>query len=1796
MKKIILFFTFLYFSVTSVVFAQNSHPNNLVTSLITSTSAELSWNGAGCSQNILFSYRPVPGSWPPPSGNITVTNPHQLTGLLAGGNYEWRVKCQGTSGWSSVQSFQTTGGPSWNCINGFCVDPGDGSGIYNTISSCQSSCPQPSLGNITETSSIACNGGQADIRIDVNGVTGVNAKVIIGFYIGNTFSAWTSPQAQDFLPPNNDYVNINGVLHARDWVIRLVDSLTYYDPQGLNAFGQTIIGPAANSNILGDLTGVFDEINPYTILEPTQLSALDVQVLSNLCNGDCDAQQRIEITGGTSPYTYSWSDGSPPSTTVNLPTGQNVDTIKNLCADSYNLSITDANGCQTGSHQSQNPFSLLQTNFIVSNNDFLISEPLPIAPGATPYLINQNGLHISCNGGSDGTINLTTSGGTNPYQYSIDGGVNFQSSTSFPGLTAGSYTVLVRDFNSCDETQSVVLVEPSLLVLSLVSATPPLCYGDATGVISVAISGGAGNESYSVDGGLTFPYNNTLLGSLNGGITYDVYVQDGNSCEDSISVNLTTPSEIVFTTSVSDYNGYEISCFSGNDGLITFNPPSGGNPPYEYSIDGGTTWQNSNTFNTLTSGTYNTQVRDANLCVKQNNIVLNEPSQIFANALVTSPSCNGVSDGTILLQPIGGVMSTYSNYQWIQIPSLSSPQATGLSAGLYLVSFDDANGCSGDTSISLNDPSAISANISTTDEFCNDVAGAINITNLQGGTPFSSGNPYIYSWTGPNSFTSSNANLTAISAGSYNVTITDQNGCDLALNNIQVINNLPFELSFTSTETCPGNQSGTATVVVNPLSGNTLTSQTYQWTVTGQSTIISTLQAVSSLAVGSYTCTVTDASFPGCSISGPVNVDTSAVAVKIDNLELVEISCHNATDGEITVHASGGTPPYTFSINGISNGSDSVFSNLSSNSYTLRVEDNVNCYDELTIIIDNPLPLSIDTILVNPITCHGESNASIQSIIVNGGNSPYQYSINGGLPRSNMSYFINYGPGNYTVEVKDENNCFTSDILIITEPSPLSVSIVPSLWNNYQVRCYEDTNSYANIYPSGGISPYMFLCVDLINSDTVYYGTSSLISNLRHGEYEFYVMDSLSCLYTESIIYHQPSPIQHNFIPTHVTCEGWSNGSLIDSVYGGVGGSINSYTYMWNSNPQETDYYIDSIAVGDHFVTVMDANNCMSTDTFSSINANNALSVSINTSLTKDVSCFNYCDGEISVFVSGGVANINSNGDSIYTYLWNDTLFQNTVTATGLCVNNNTNSTSYSCIVTDLTGCSDTVSYTISQNIPVSVTATLVTEILCYDDSTGRVTANATGGAGSFEYMWSNNFVYNSSPNNPLSASSGIPVGNYIVTAKDQNGCVATDSIELIQPPEMELVVSSENVSCYGFGDGIISAQSSGGTPFLGIPPEYIYNYYDNLGNLINTIQSDISESNNLTPGIYRVQSQDMNGCIIQSGSLYISEPSDSLTLLFSTVDDRCSQNSGEITVFAYGGTEPYQYLWDNGGNTTQLSSLSAGYYSIVITDANNCLFKDSVLVKGTQNVFLPDNQSSITYEICLGDSVFIDIDEKTSINYLWDDGSTVADRWVFPSKRTNQYQLIIDDPFCSDTYSVYANVNVDFVDAKPTSNPSLNYGPHPVIVNGDAIQIFSDNNYCDEYNWVWQDGATSSQSFNDNPESSSWYYISVDSAGCLGYDSIYVVVGVLPYEGITPNNDGYNDTWTPRDIESYPEAIIKIFNRWGGLIFESNGGVEYKAWDGTNNGKELPVGTYYYIIDLKTEDEPQTGPITIIR
>ena len=177
---------------------------------------------------------------------------------------------------------------------------------------------------------------------------------------------------------------------------------------------------------------------------------------------------------------------------------------------------------------------------------------------------------------------------------------------------------------------------------------------------------------------------------------------------------------------------------------------------------------------------------------------------------------------------------------------------------------------------------------------------------------------------------------------------------------------------------------------------------------------------------------------------------------------------------------------------------------------------------------------------------------------------------------------------------------------------------------------------------------------------------------------------------------------------------------------------------------------------------------------------------------------------------------------------------------------------------------------------------------------------------------------------------------------------------------------------------------------------------------------------------------------------------------------------------------------------------------------------------------------------------------------------------------------------------------NVDFIDAMPESNPGIEYGNSPVVLAGDDIELYSANDTCAEYTWQWTNDTVSNSTGSiiiNNLQETDWYYLYVkDAEGCLGYDSIYVVVGVKPYEAITPNNDGFNDTWTPLDIHSYENALVQVFNRWGGIVFESKGGANYQAWNGTNSGEELAVGTYYYIIDLNNGENPQTGPITIIR
>ena len=338
------------------------------------------------------------------------------------------------------------------------------------------------------------------------------------------------------------------------------------------------------------------------------------------------------------------------------------------------------------------------------------------------------------------------------------------------------------------------------------------------------------------------------------------------------------------------------------------------------------------------------------------------------------------------------------------------------------------------------------------------------------------------------------------------------------------------------------------------------------------------------------------------------------------------------------------------------------------------------CFVDTIIDVVSPGLLQIDSTHFLNVSCNGASDAEITAIDVSGGTAPFSFSVNGSTHYTNMAYFNSYGPGTYTVEVYDNNNCVAADYIIISEPDELDVDVNTSGWvfngnsglYSYQIKCNGDNSGYANLSISGGTAPYLKNLYNSTSGNLISSTSTNNFNSLSAGIYDFEVIDANGCVYFETITYNEPTPITHNFLPTHVTCQGWSNGALTDVVSGGVG-NASTYTYNWNTG--DTTYSIINLGVGTYTITVVDENNCSSTSSFS-INDNNALSSTVS---IQDVSCFDYCDGEASVTSAGGVPNIDINGNTVYNYQWDDVLLQTTQNAIGLCVDNTSNFTQYSC-------------------------------------------------------------------------------------------------------------------------------------------------------------------------------------------------------------------------------------------------------------------------------------------------------------------------------------------------------------------------------------------------------------------------------------------------------------------------------------------------------------------------------------
>jgi len=307
----------------------------------------------------------------------------------------------------------------------------------------------------------------------------------------------------------------------------------------------------------------------------------------------------------------------------------------------------------------------------------------PDVPAGPLLTATANPVATSCSGASNGTITVIPTSGVAPYTFSLDGGaaIGAPAPYTFTNVTAGAHTIVVTDGAGCVTNTINVTVAAGPVLTTTAGKTDVLCNGGATGTITVAQPGaGTAPYEYSLDG-ITWQFSNIFPGLTAG--TYTVYFRESNGCQGNLSIDLAEPVTLAATAAT-----VPVVCNAQSNGIITITT-GGGVAPYEYSIDGGTTWQSSNVFNVAANG-YTITIRDANNCITTQTVTVTEPAALTAFSVNNPASCDGGNDGVITVTTNGGNMG----YQYsLDATNFQAANTFNVAPGNYTVTVKDNLGC-----------------------------------------------------------------------------------------------------------------------------------------------------------------------------------------------------------------------------------------------------------------------------------------------------------------------------------------------------------------------------------------------------------------------------------------------------------------------------------------------------------------------------------------------------------------------------------------------------------------------------------------------------------------------------------------------------------------------------------------------------------------------------------------------------------------------------------------------------------------------------------------------------------------------------------------------------------------------------------------------------------------------------------------------------------------------------------------------------------------------------------------------
>jgi len=1488
-------------------------------------------NGCGATSDQM-----ILGLWPEATADagadatICEGESHPLSGASATGFASLSWSTDGTGSFSSTSSLNPVYTPSAADITAGTVTL---TLTVNTVNG--SSCPdiqnemvltitteaEIAITNIEDAGCASSDGAvtiTGSTAISLNGGTPVASPATFtglaaGFYTAQTTGA--CPAEVSFVIDNTNSTLTASLVKQDVSCNSLSDgSATVAAIGGTAPYTYDLIGEGASNS-----TGVFNSLSAgdysvlitdnegctftvsFTITEPAVLSVSLADQINVACNGEETGSVLLSASGGTPGYSFSVLSSPPGS---NEAVNNNI--ISNMVAGTYQIRVTDDNSCTA------------DINVEITESPTL---SLSLSSATDPI----------CFDGNNGSIDVTLTGGVEPYLYSWSNGANVKDPT---GLSAGTYILTVTDANNCQVISgNIILDNPSAPVLALNSTTNTACNASVGQVILEADTDG----TITVDGDaqVVTANNPATFTGLSAGF-YTALFEDANGCQAEVSFNITNDnSDLSASVFVSN-----VSCSGDSDGEVTVTA-TGGNAPYAYLLLGTASSNMTGEFAALSAGSYSVEVTDNIGCNYVVSFDVNEPGPILLSAAGTANvSCDAGTDGSVILIATGGTAGY--TYTIVSEPAggtdatVSGNTVSGMEAGAYTIRVTDANNCTADLEVTITAPDALDITTPAAviaQPTCNGTEDAsINIT-VAGGTA-----PYLYLWGNG----STDEDLSGLGAGTYNVTVTDANGCTITGGPYTITAPAAIVLSSPSITgaDCAGGESGSVELGVE--SGGTAP-YTYALS-TGEA---NQTGSFTTLSAGGYTYTVTGAN--GCTGNGSFEV-TDPSDLELAVTTEVDESCNEDNNGSASVTASGGTAPYTFAWSGTvtqagTTANPNGVTGMAAGTYTVTVTDGQGCTAVQTIEIEQPLVLISELIASTGEACFGAGDGTAL-VNATGGTTPYTYAWPASAGSQTTAQATDLAPGMYTVTVTDANGCTSTSSVTISGPAAgLDITSTAAVITG--ASCNGGADGSIDVAITGGTAGYTYAWS---SGDNVEDPTS-----LSAGTYNVTVTDANGCrVIGGPYVVGEPTEVTASaVVGSQPDCEGNTTGEATVIAGGGTPG----YTYLWSDG--QATATATGLSAGTYLVTVTDSNGCTGV---TSVLLEDPTGVKASIIASTNISCNGGTDGTSTVGPVGGTAP--------YTYEWSDG--QATATATNL------GAGQYTVTVTDANGC-EVVAYVLITE-PTELISELIasTGEACFGAGDGTALVNATGGTTPYTYAWPA-----SAASQTTAQATDLAPGMYVVTVTDANGCTSTSSVTISGPAAGLDITSTAAVitgaSCNGSADGSIDVAIAGGTAGY----TYAWSSGDN-----------VEDPSSLSAGTYNVTVTDANGCRIIGGPYVVGEPTEvTASAVVGSQPDCEGGATGSATASGSGGTGPYTYLWSDGQTTAQATGLTAGTYLATVTDDNGCTGVTSVLLEDPTGIAA--EVTSVTNVECHGEptgsATVTGFGGTGSYTYLWSDNQTTA-------------------------------------------------------------------------------------------------------------------------------------------------------------------------------------------------------------